>query len=114
MVHSFTDSRANEHARKFLRAWRGKLMGYKAGFDPGISKIACVDHARRRFYDLARRFLAHTHRNMNPAPPRALSTYRSSSMTMRRATMAQKAFDGVWVTLVSSCHAVALIASCLR
>ncbi len=57
VVYEFADSRAGEHARKFLGNWRGKLVcdehsGYKAGFELGITEIACVAHARRRFFEL--------------------------------------------------------------
>lgn len=57
VVYEFADSRAGEHARKFLDNWRGKLVcddhkGYKAGFELGITEIACVAHARRKFFEL--------------------------------------------------------------
>ncbi|TCW78862.1 IS66 family transposase [Burkholderia sp. SRS-46] len=57
VVYDFADSRAGEHARKFLGAWCGKLMcddysGYKASFELGITEIGCVAHARRKFYEL--------------------------------------------------------------
>ncbi|PTB16720.1 IS66 family transposase [Trinickia symbiotica] len=57
VVYEFADTRAGEHARKFLGNWRGKLVcdehsGYKAGFELGITEIACVAHARRRFFEL--------------------------------------------------------------
>ena len=57
VVYEFADSRAGEHARKFLGNWRGKLVcddhsGYKAGFELGITEIACVAHARRKFFEL--------------------------------------------------------------
>jgi transposase len=57
VVYDFADSRAGEHARKFLGAWRGKLLcddysGYKAGFELGITEIGCAAHARRKFYEL--------------------------------------------------------------
>lgn len=45
------------HARNFLVTWNGKLVcddfeGYKAGFESGITKIGCMAHARRKFFDL--------------------------------------------------------------
>ena len=57
VVYEFADSRAGEHARKFLANWRGKLVcddhkGYKAGFELGITEITCVAHARRKFFEL--------------------------------------------------------------
>jgi len=57
VVYDFAPSRAGEHARTFLGAWRGKLVcddyaGYKAGFGNGITEIGCMAHARRKFFDL--------------------------------------------------------------
>jgi transposase len=57
VVYEFADSRAGEHARRFLGEWRGKLVcddhsGYKAGFELGITEIGCVAHARRKFFEL--------------------------------------------------------------
>lgn len=57
VVYEFADSRAGEHARRFLGDWRGKLVcddhsGYKAGFELGITEIGCVAHARRKFFEL--------------------------------------------------------------
>lgn len=57
MVSNFSPSRAGEHARNFLGDWNGKLVcddfaGYRAGFEQGITEIGCMDHARRKFFDL--------------------------------------------------------------
>lgn len=57
VVYDFAQSRAGEHARKFLGNWQGKLVcddfaGYKAGFEQGITEIGCMAHARRKFFDL--------------------------------------------------------------
>jgi transposase len=57
VVYEFADSRAGEHARKFLGKWRGKLVcddhsGYKAGFELGMTEIGCAAHARRKFFEL--------------------------------------------------------------
>jgi transposase len=57
VVYDFADSRAGEHARTFLGAWRGKLVcddysGYKAGFEQGMTEVGCLAHARRKFFDL--------------------------------------------------------------
>ena len=57
VVYEFADSRAGEHARTFFGDWHGKLVcddysGYKAGFELGITEIACVAHARRKFFEL--------------------------------------------------------------
>lgn len=57
VVYTFAQSRAGKHARAFLQDWQGQLVcddfsGYKAGFDQGITEIACWAHARRKFYEL--------------------------------------------------------------
>ena len=57
VVYEFKESRAGKHARAFLQGWQGKLVcddfsGYKAGFNQGITEIACWAHVRRKFYDL--------------------------------------------------------------
>lgn len=57
VVYTFAQSRAGKHARAFLQDWQGKLVcddfsGYKAGFDKGITEIACWAHAQRKFYEL--------------------------------------------------------------
>lgn len=57
VVYDFADSRAGEHARDFLRDWRGQLVcddftGYKALFAQGVTELGCMAHARRKFYDL--------------------------------------------------------------
>jgi transposase len=57
VVYDFCDSRAGEHARAFLGEWTGSLVcddyaGYKAGFAQGITEVACLAHARRKFFDL--------------------------------------------------------------
>jgi len=57
VIYEFAPSRAGQHARAFLAGWQGKLVcddfaGYKAGFEQGITEIACWAHARRKFYDL--------------------------------------------------------------
>jgi transposase len=57
VIYEFAPSRAGKHARAFLQGWQGKLVcddfaGYKAGFEQGMTEIACWAHARRKFYDL--------------------------------------------------------------
>src|SRR6056297_705172 len=57
VVYEFAPSRAGKHARAFLQGWQGKLVcddfaGYKAGFEQGMTEIACWAHARRKFCDL--------------------------------------------------------------
>jgi len=57
VIYEFAPSRAGKHARAFLKGWGGSLVcddfaGYKAGFEQGMTEIACWAHARRKFYDL--------------------------------------------------------------
>ncbi len=57
VVYDFCESRAGEHARTFLGAWKGALVcddfsGYKAGFANGITEAGCLAHSRRKFFDL--------------------------------------------------------------
>ena len=58
VVYDFCESRAGEHARKFLSDWQGSLVcddfsGYKQSFTQGgITEAGCLAHARRKFFDL--------------------------------------------------------------
>jgi transposase len=57
VVYDFCESRAGEHARKFLGDWRGSLScddfgGYKALIAAGVTEVGCLAHARRKFFDL--------------------------------------------------------------
>ena len=57
VVFDYQTSRSGEHARHFLEDWRGSLMvddfgGYKALFNAGVVELACLAHARRKFFDL--------------------------------------------------------------
>ena len=57
VVYDFCESRAGEHARRFLGDWKGSLVcddfsGYKAGFASGMTEAGCLAHARRKFFDL--------------------------------------------------------------
>ena len=57
VVYDFCESRAGEHARRFLGEWKGTLVcddygGYKAGFAGGIQEAGCMAHARRHFFEL--------------------------------------------------------------
>ena len=56
-MYDFAPSRAGEHARRFLGGWQGKLVcddysGYKASFGQGVTEVACMAHARRKFFEL--------------------------------------------------------------
>ena len=57
VVYDFAPGRSGEHARAFLKTWKGKLVcddfaGYKESFKQGITEIGCMAHARRKFFDL--------------------------------------------------------------
>jgi transposase len=57
VVFDYQPSRAGQHAKNFLSAWRGHLMvddfgGYKALFADGVTELGCLAHARRKFFDL--------------------------------------------------------------
>jgi transposase len=57
VVFDYQGSRAGKHARNFLSGWEGHLMvddysGYKALFEQGVTELACMVHARRKFFDL--------------------------------------------------------------
>jgi transposase len=65
VVFDFAETRAGEHARKFLgidtdvpaSGWHGTLVcddysGYKASFEHGIAEAGCLAHARRKFHEL--------------------------------------------------------------
>ncbi len=57
VIYEFAPSRAGKHARAFLKGWQGKLVcddmaGYRAGFELGMTEIACWAHARRKFHEL--------------------------------------------------------------
>jgi hypothetical protein len=57
VVFDYQTSRAGQHARDFLHRWQGHLMvddyaGYKALFGAGIIELACIAHARRKYFDL--------------------------------------------------------------
>jgi len=57
VVFDYQTSRAGAHARQFLSGWSGSLMvddysGYKQLFTQGVIELACLAHARRKFFDL--------------------------------------------------------------
>ncbi|MEO8409027.1 MAG: IS66 family transposase [Propionivibrio sp.] len=57
VVFDYQTSRSGQHARDFLKEWRGHLMvddygGYKALFQNGVTELACLAHCRRKFFDL--------------------------------------------------------------
>ena len=57
VVFDYQASRAGQHARDFLHGWQGHLMvddfaGYKALFGADIIELACLAHARRKFFEL--------------------------------------------------------------
>jgi transposase len=57
VLFDFQPGRSGRHARDFLSDWQGHLMvddygGYKALFAHNIIELACLAHARRKFFDL--------------------------------------------------------------
>jgi len=57
VVFDYQPSRAGQHAKNFLSAWRGHLMvddfgGYKALFVDGVTELGCLAHARRKYFEL--------------------------------------------------------------
>ena len=57
VVFDYQTSRSGAHARDFLAGWQGHLMvddyvGYKALFRQGVTELACLAHARRKFFEL--------------------------------------------------------------
>ena len=57
VVFDYQASRSGRHASDFLLGWQGHLMvddyaGYKTLFRSGITELACLAHARRKFFDL--------------------------------------------------------------
>jgi len=57
VVFDYQTSRSGEHAGNFLDDWQGSLMvddfgGYKALFNAGVVELACMAHARRKFFEL--------------------------------------------------------------
>jgi transposase len=57
VIFDYQLSRAGQHIRDFLSGWQGHLMvddfaGYKALFVQGVIELACLAHARRKFFDL--------------------------------------------------------------
>lgn len=62
IVFDYQKGRSGEHARQFLGNWQGHLLvddyvGYKALFQKtqqsaGCIELACLAHARRKFFDL--------------------------------------------------------------
>ena len=57
VVFDYQTSRSGAHARHFLGVWQGSLIvddfgGYKALFTQGVTELACMAHARRKFFEL--------------------------------------------------------------
>jgi transposase len=82
VVFDYQASRAGHHASDFLAGWQGHLMvddyaGYKALFRPGMTELACLAHARRKFFDL---FAA----NQSPIAKEALERIGSCMPSSRR------------------------------
>ena len=57
VVYDFAQGRGSEHPNAFLQGFKGKLIcdgynGYKPLFGRGVTKVGCMAHARRKFYEL--------------------------------------------------------------
>ncbi len=57
VVFDYQASRSGSNVQAFLRGWQGHLMvddyaGYKALFRTGVTELACLAHARRKFFEL--------------------------------------------------------------
>ena len=57
VVFDYQASRSGRHVQDFLHGWQGHLMvddyaGYKALFREGIVELACLAHARRKFFEI--------------------------------------------------------------
>lgn len=57
LVFDYQPGRHGVHVRNYLAGWQGHLMvddyaGYKALFTEGVTELACLAHARRKFFDL--------------------------------------------------------------
>ena len=57
VVFDYQTSRSGRHVRDFLVGWQGCLMvddyaGYKALFQGGVTELACLAHARRKFFEI--------------------------------------------------------------
>ncbi|MFZ6694072.1 IS66 family transposase [Undibacterium sp. SXout20W] len=92
VVFEFQPGRSGSHARTFLTDWRGHLMvddysGYKALFGHGIVELACLAHARRKFFDL---HAANQHPTAADALARIAELYHIES-TAKDYTVEQRA-----------------------
>ncbi|PRC93986.1 Transposase IS66 family [Solimicrobium silvestre] len=81
VVFEFQASRSGTHVQDFLADWRGHLMvddygGYKHLFKQGITELACLAHARRKFFDL---HAANQHPIAEEALQRIAELYRLES-----------------------------------
>lgn len=57
VVFDYQTGRSGSHARAFLEGWQGHLCvdgysGYQASFKGDTIQLACMAHARRKFFDL--------------------------------------------------------------
>jgi transposase len=57
LVFDYQPGRHGVHVKNYLEGWQGHLMvddyaGYKALFTEGVTELACLAHARRKFFDL--------------------------------------------------------------
>ena len=88
VVFEFQPSRSGAHAQTFLANWQGHLMvddygGYKHLFKQGITELACLAHARRKFFDL---YAANQHPLAQEALQRIAELYQLESEAMNYST----------------------------
>src|SRR5450830_884670 len=81
VVFEFEPNRSGAHAQSFLADWQGHLMvddyaGYKKLLKTGITELACLAHARRKFFDL---HAANQHPVAEEALQRIAELYRIES-----------------------------------
>ena len=56
-VFDYQPGRSGRYVQDFLRGWQGHLVvddyaGYKALFQGGVTELACLAHARRKFFEI--------------------------------------------------------------
>ncbi|MET3138501.1 transposase [Undibacterium sp. GrIS 1.2] len=81
VVFEFQPNRSGAHAQNFLADWQGHLMvddyaDYKKLLKTGVTELACLAHARRKFFDL---HAANQHPVTEEALQRIAELYRIES-----------------------------------
>jgi transposase len=92
VIFDYQPGRSGAHAVNFLGAWKGALMvddyaGYKGLFRGEVIELACLAHARRKFFDLHQA-------NQSPVAaeaPRRIGELYAIEATARDDTVAERA-----------------------